>query len=356
MTLGASLMNSLSEIEKLRFSRQMILPDIGEEGQLKLKNARVLIVGMGGLGTFSSLLLAEMGIGFLRIVDRDIVEYSNLHRTPLYSEKDLNHAKVEVAANRLRSLNPNLVVEPYAGHLDTTNIKELMQDVDIVIDALDNFETRRIINRESHQNQIPLLFAGVGARSGNLTVFNLYEESPCLDCLYHGINDDDLESCDIIGIHPVLLPIITGIQVHEAVEVILKKSSSLNGSLLYIDLNSLSFDKISIQKSPVCPVCSSEPNIDEVRSFSGYKALDICGGNNYMLIPGEKRVFNIEVIEKMLESNYSVSTKGKLAITVTFTDDINITLFKGGNVLIRGVLSAEKALLAWNEIQTKISE
>ncbi|NHJ02396.1 MAG: HesA/MoeB/ThiF family protein [Candidatus Heimdallarchaeota archaeon] len=348
-------MNFLSDTERIRYSRQIVLPDIGEEGQLKLKRARILIAGMGGLGTFSSLLLAEIGVGFLRIVDRDIVEHTNLHRTPLYTTKDLNRAKVEVAAERLKRLNPELVVEPFACHLDASNIEELMEDIDIVIDALDNFETRRIINRESYKRKIPLLFAGVGARSGNLAIFNLKEDSLCLDCLYHGILDDELETCDIIGIHPALLPIITGIQIHEAIEVIIKGSSILDGSLLFIDLNSLNFDQIPIHKNPICPVCSTENYIQDFESINDYRVLDICGGDNYMFVPGKKKIFELEKIYNDLKSLYSISTKGKLAVTIDFTNNIKITLFKGGNVLIRGSSSPENAQQIWDTLKTKIS-
>jgi len=133
-----------------------------------------------------------------------------------------------------------------------------VQGIDLVIDGLDNFETRRIINQSCVQREIPFVFCGVSAHSGNLALFNVKKTSPCLSCLYHYINDDDLESCDITGIHPALLAITTGIQVYEAINILLEKQSSLENSLLFIDLPGMNFDQIPLQKNPNCPVCSEK--------------------------------------------------------------------------------------------------
>ncbi|MFX1515709.1 MAG: ThiF family adenylyltransferase [Promethearchaeota archaeon] len=342
---------SLSDIEKLRFARQIVLSDFGEEGQIKLKQARILVVGIGGLGTFSTLLLAEMGIGYLRIVDRDIVEHTNLHRTPLYTNADLDRAKVEVAADRLKELNPAMDIDIHACHVGSANIDDLLEGIDIVVDALDNFETRRIINRACVQRGIPLIFCGVSGRSGNLTVFNLTKKSSCLSCLYHEINDDELESCDITGVHPAILPIITGIQVHEAINILLRGESSLDGNLLFINLKTLNFDKIPILKNPTCSICSKSVEYSTDSPLDRWISLDICGGDNFMLVPQMKIHYDIEKLKSQIENQFSIIKTGTHSLSLRFSDNVLITIFTGGNVLIRGLKTSQLALEIWEDIK-----
>jgi len=343
--------DSLSDIEKLRFARQIVLSDFGEEGQLKLKQARILVVGIGGLGTFSTLLLAEMGIGYLRIVDRDIVEHTNLHRTPLYTNADLDRAKVEVAADRLKELNSTIEIDTHACHVGSANIDDLLEGIDIVIDALDNFETRRIINRACVQKGIPLIFCGVSGRSGNITVFNLTKQSSCLSCLYHEINDDELESCDITGIHPAILPILTGIQVHEAINILLGGESFLDGILLFVDLKTLNFDKIPILKNPTCFICSNDAEYTADSPLDKWVPLDICGVDNFMLIPQMKMNYDIDKIKSQIENKFSITKIGTHSLSLKLTNNVLTTIFKGGNVLIRGVKTPQIALEIWEDIK-----
>lgn len=341
----------LSDVEKLRYARQIVLSDFGEEGQLKIKQARILVVGIGGLGTFSTLLLAEMGIGYLRIVDRDIVEHTNLHRTPLYTNADLDRAKVEVAADRLKELNPVMNIDTHACHIGAANVDDLLDGIDIVIDALDNFETRRIINRACVKKGIPFIFCGVSARSGNITVFNFKKQSPCLSCLYHEINDDELETCDITGVHPAMLPILTGIQVHEAVNILVRGESLLNGLLFFIDLKSLNFDKIPIQKNPTCSVCSESAEYAIKYPIDEWVSLDICGGDNFMLVPQMKKNFDIHAMKSQFETRYSIIKIGTHSLTLTLANNVLMTIFRGGNVLVRGVKTHQLALEIWDEIK-----
>lgn len=347
-------MSNLTEEEKLRYARQITLADFGEDAQSKIKQSRILVVGLGGLGTFSSLLLTEIGIGYLRIIDRDIVEQTNLHRTPLYTAADLDRAKVEVAGDRLKKLNPSMVVDTHACHVGISNIDDLLDGIDIVIDALDNFETRRIINQACVQKGIPFIFCGVSARSGNISVFNLGKESPCLSCLYHGVNDNDLESCDITGIHPAILPIVTGIQVYEALDIIIFGKSSLDSSLLFIDMKNLSFDKIPIQKNPDCPVCSDLSDYGVISPASEYQTIEICGGSNYMVVPQMKVSFDLPQINSRIKNDFTVTKIGTHSLTLLLPNNVLVTIFKGGNVLIRGVKTASLALKIWKEIKRMV--
>ena len=341
----------LTDNEKHYFSRQIVLPRFGEQGQLKLRQSKILIAGIGGLGAFSSLLLAEMGIGYLRIVDRDLVEQTNLHRSPLYTEEDLDIAKVEAASLRLQRINPSMVIDTHASHINEGNIEELLDGIDIVIDGLDNFETRRIINKECVKRKIPFVFCGVSGRIGNLAVFNANSESPCLSCLYHDVDDKDLESCDITGIHPALLAIVTGLQVHEAVDLLIHGNTTLNGVLLFIDLQNMSFSKIPLQKNKSCHICGALEDETVFRKFQDYQALDLCGDNTVMVVPTKNIPFNFKQVLKNISSEYSILKEGKLAFTFHFTEEVIITIFRGGNALIRGINSKKSALALWEDLK-----
>ena len=341
----------LTDDEKRHFSRQIVLPRFGERGQQKLRQSKVMIAGIGGLGAFSSLLLAEMGIGYLRIVDRDLVEHTNLHRSPLYTEEDLDLAKVEAASLRLKRINSSMVIDTHACHINEGNIEELLEGIDIVIDGLDNFETRRIINAECVKRKIPFVFCGVSGRIGNLAVFNANNESPCLSCLYHEVNDKDLESCDITGIHPALLATVTGLQVHEAVDILLHGKSALVGTLLFIDLQNMSFNKIPVQKNEFCRICATTETDTVSNQLADYRSLELCGNNTVMIVPTKKIHFKFQQALDNISTEYSVLKQGKFAFTFQFSKDVVITIFRGGNALIRGQNSKESALILWEELK-----
>jgi adenylyltransferase/sulfurtransferase len=344
----------LTEDERRYYSRQIVLPDFGESGQKKLKEARILIAGIGGLGTFSSMLLAEMGVGYLRIVDRDIIEKTNLHRTPLYTEEDLDYSKVEVAAIHLKRLNPKMTVETHACHINNENIKTLLDgEINLVIDGLDNFTTRRIINRECVKRGIPFIFCGVSGITGNVAAFNASQEAPCLSCLYHEVNDNDLESCDITGIHPALLAVMTGFQVHEAINLLLQQDTALNANLLFVDLKIMSFNQIPLHKNPQCPVCSSKKEKVDRSLTKEYYSLDLCGENSIMIVPERSIEFNFANVKESITSEYNVVKEGKLAVTIQYSDNITITFFQGGNALFRGLDSKDAVLTIWKDLQRK---
>ncbi len=341
----------LSEEEKLYYSRQIVLPNIGITGQVKIKQAKVLVVGIGGLGTFSTLLLAEMGVGYLRIVDRDIIEKTNLHRTPLYSEEDLDHAKVEIAAKHLKKLNPSMEIDTHACHINNSNISDLLEGIDLVIDGLDNFDTRRIVSRECVKRGVPFIFCGVSGRIGNVAIFNSSKDAPCLACLYHEVNDDDLESCDVTGIHPALLAIITGLQVHEAINFLLHRHTTLNNSLLFVDLQNISFNRIPIQKSSNCKVCSTSEDLLVEEPKTGYSSLALCGPDSFMVVPEHKQAIALQHAINRLEKDFDIIKQGELAFSFKFDKDIVVTIFRGGNALIRGTKTKDKALKIWEKLK-----
>ncbi len=244
-----------------------------------------------------------------------------------------------------------MVIDTHASHINEGNIEELLDGIDIVIDGLDNFETRRIINKECVKRKIPFVFCGVSGRIGNLAVFNAHSESPCLSCLYHDVDDKDLESCDITGIHPALLAIVTGLQVHEAVDLLLHGNTTLNGILLFIDLQNMSFSKIPLQKNKSCHICGVPKSETVITKFQDYQALDLCGDNTVMIVPTKNLPFNFKQVLKNISDEYSILKEGKLAFTFHFTEDVIITIFRGGNALIRGIKSKKSALALWEDLK-----
>ncbi len=252
-------LNSLTEEEKERYQRQIILKNIGKEGQERLKKSHIAIVGVGGLGSISIMYLASMGIGFIRIVDHDVVETSNLHRQIVYTIHDLGYPKVEVAKKRLEAMNPNCKVEPLSVFVSPNNVKEIIEGVDLVIDALDNFSTRFIINKACVQRNIPYVFGGVLSTIGNASTFIPHDDdSPCLECIFSKVRDEEIETTATVGIHPSIIGIISCIQISEAVRILTGKKPLLKGKLLFGDLETLDFQTIEIVKNPSCPTCSKK--------------------------------------------------------------------------------------------------
>ncbi|HDD69599.1 MAG TPA: HesA/MoeB/ThiF family protein, partial [Candidatus Bathyarchaeota archaeon] len=181
------------------YSRQIVMKELGNEGQRKLGKAKVAIVGLGGLGTASALYLALAGVGHLRLIDQDTVELHNLHRQILYTPEDLRYPKVEVSAKRLRKVNPLVKVEAFPENLNASNVEKLLSGVDCVVDGLDNMRTRYLVNRACAKLRIPYIFGAAIGIEGNLSVF-APPETPCLECVFPNIEDSSLMSCDVRGV------------------------------------------------------------------------------------------------------------------------------------------------------------
>jgi adenylyltransferase/sulfurtransferase len=231
-----------------------VLKDIGYEGQLKLKKTKVCVIGLGGLGGTASIQLARLGVGFLRLVDRDVVERSNLHRQFLYNFKDIGRRKAEVAAERINLINPNVEVDSRHCSVDVGVVNNLVKDVNVVIDGLDRIETRYVINRACVWAGIPYVFGSATETYGNASTI-IPSKTPCLECFYPHLKDEMLPAPAEVGVHPSLPSIIASIQVSEALRIIKGEKPCLADLLLYFDLRNMSFDKIAVLRQKNCPVC-----------------------------------------------------------------------------------------------------
>jgi molybdopterin/thiamine biosynthesis adenylyltransferase len=251
---------ALDSLEKVRFQRQLLIPGFTEASQGRLKAAKILVVGAGGLGSPVLLYLAAAGIGSITICDADQVELSNLNRQVIHSTETLGRKKTGSASQRLRDLYPDVHISERPERMDADNVAQLCHGVDLVLDCLDSFESRRLLNREAVRRRLPLIHAGVQGLSGQVGVFRP-ADGPCLECL---LPPPDVERTnDSASVNSAPLPILGAaagvlgsIQAMEAVKVITGLGNPLFGRVLFFDGWNAGFDEIMLKKDPDCPICS----------------------------------------------------------------------------------------------------
>lgn len=331
-------LNGFSDVEIEYYSRQMILEDVGAEGQLKLKNAKVCIVGLGGLGSLISIQLASMGVGHLRILDRDVVEISNLQRQHLYGVDVLGYPKVEAADKRLRLLNPFIEIEPIPSALRSANAEELIRGVDVVVDGLDRMAPRYILNRMCVKLGIPYVYGAALTNVGNVSTI-IPGKTACLECFQGGIDDASLPTCAVVGVNPSIINIIASIQASEAVKIILGKKPSLAGALLFCDLTNLSFDKITLHKAESCPICGSKPSSKPCQPKDN-PVEEICGrdGRRVLIFTPEKDAnLDMGIVNKKIEEiGFTVTVKAEMGSTFSKNMEKKGSILKSGVMILEG--------------------
>ncbi len=248
----------MNDEQLLRYSRQIMLPELDIEGQQKLLNATVLLIGLGGLGSPVSMYLAATGVGHLILVDFDTVELSNLQRQIVHSTDDIDRPKVESAKDRLLALNPDCKITLINKQLDENELLKEIKKVDVVIDGSDNFPTRFAVNKACFENKAPLVSGAAIRFEGQLSVFDhRHEDNPCYRCLY---NDEEMaaETCSQTGVVAPLLGIIGSLQALETIKLITGIGESLIGKLLLFDATTTEFQTMSFKKDPACPICGKK--------------------------------------------------------------------------------------------------
>ena len=247
-----SLNLNKNQLEK--YSRQIILKNIGVLGQKKILNSKVLIIGMGGLGCPVAEYLTRSGIGVLGIVDDDLISISNIHRQSLYNQKDLNKSKVKIAQKKLKDINSKTKVNTYNFRLDKKNYTKIINSYDYIVDGTDNFETKFLINDISLKYKKFLVTGAISKFDGHIFSFNFNnKKDPCLRCFYQEQTiTDDVLNCEYEGILGTVAGIIGTMQANEILKNILKIGQSLNGFILIIDLLNLNFRKVKINKRKKC--------------------------------------------------------------------------------------------------------
>jgi len=252
----------LSQEERLRYSRHLLMPEVGPEGQDRLKAARVLCIGAGGLGSPAALYLAAAGVGKLGLVDSDDVDLSNLQRQILHGTKDVGRKKLDSARDRLRDANPNVRVEPHQMRFAAENALDLVGQYDIIVDGSDNFPTRYLSNDACVWARKPNVYGSVFRFDGQATVFAPHLNGPCYRCLFpEPPEPGTVPNCAEAGVLGVLPGLIGLVQAIEAIKLILGKGETLVGRLLHFDAMKMKFREFQLRRDPECPVCGKSPTI-----------------------------------------------------------------------------------------------
>ena len=229
-----------NEIE--RYSRQIILKDIGVSGQKKLKKSRVLIVGLGGLGCPAAEYLSRAGVGTIGLIDHDKVNLSNIHRQSMFTASDINKYKVDVVKQRIKKVNSYVKIKSFKKKIDDFNIKKIIQSFDIIIDGTDNFNSKFLINKFSKILKKVFISGAIGKFDGHIFGFNFSKKTkPCLESFYQGIPDDSIANCEEDGVIGTVAGLVGNIQANEAIKHILNIGKCLNGKVLIINLLNLEF-------------------------------------------------------------------------------------------------------------------
>jgi len=261
---------TLNNDEILRYSRHLIMPEVGMEGQLKLKAARVLCIGAGGLGSPLALYLAAAGVGTLGIVDFDVVDYTNLQRQIIHSTADVGRKKLDSAAEKLKAINPFLNIQKFETRLSSDNALELFRDFDIVADGTDNFPTRYLVNDACVLTGKPNVYGSIFRFEGQASVFAT-EEGPCYRCLYPEPPPPGLvPSCAEGGVLGILPGLVGVMQATEVIKLILGKGEPLIGRLLLIDALGMKFRELKLRKNPDCPACGKHPTITKLIDYQEF--------------------------------------------------------------------------------------
>ena len=268
----------LTPRERLRYARHLILPDVGIEGQRRLKAARALVIGAGGLGSPVGLYLAAAGVGRIGLVDFDVVDETNLHRQVLFGESDIGRHKLDAAVDRLRDVNPHIEIVPHPVRLTSENALDLFADYDLVVDGTDNFPTRYLVNDACVLSGKPYVYGSIFRFEGQVSVFAA-KDGPCYRCLFREPPPPGLvPSCGEAGVLGVLPGVIGSLQALEAIKWILGVGDSLVGRLVLFDALALRFREVRIRRNPDCPVCGDRPTVTELIDYEAFCGLKPASG------------------------------------------------------------------------------
>ncbi len=329
----------LSNREIAHYSRHLILPEVGLKGQEKLKDARVLLVGTGGLGAPAAQYLAAAGVGTLGLVDFDVVDESNLHRQILFTKDDVGKSKAQTAAARLRAMNPHIDVQVHETRFEASNAHGILRDYDMILDGTDNFPTRYLANDVAVLQGKPNVYASIFRFEGQASVFDA-RRGPCYRCLYAKPPPPGLvPSCAEGGVLGVLPGIMGSIQAAEAIKLIVGRGEPLIGKLLLFDALEMEFTKLRLAKNPDCPLCGPRATIKELIDYE-----EFCG------IRGEEEEVpeGIPAMDaRALEAR--LARKDVLLVDVREPHEAEIARIPGGKLVPLHELAARAAELPQTE-------
>ncbi|MGI0086729.1 MAG: ThiF family adenylyltransferase [Nitrosotalea sp.] len=343
--------SELSSKELERYSRQVMLEEIGYEGQLKLRNTKVCVVGVGGLGNPIVSRLVAMGIGTIRIVDRDVVELSNLHRQTMFDESDIGQVKVESAARKLKKMNSDVVIEALPVSVNDYTALDIVEGCDVVIDALDSVNARYSLNKACVKKNIPFVTGAAVGVSGQ--VFTIIpNQTACYHCVFPSLDENSMPTCSTEGVHPSILSIVGGIEVAEAVKISIGRSPTLTNKLLYIDLDNLDFSTAEFKKVDECSVCGKGKKEELPKQELIIE--ELCGRSR------GKRTFSItpttmleidmpKITNTASTKGFKIQSQGELGLSIS-TNDIFVSFLKRGSAVIVGEKDEDSAIALYKTL------
>lgn len=328
-----------------RYSRQVLFKPIGEDGQRKLKESRVLIVGAGALGTASAEMLVRAGVSHVTIVDRDYVEWSNLQRQQLYTEADAESGtpKAQAAALQLSKINRDVTVEAHVLDFFDFAPKHPVDHFQLIMDATDNFETRLYINDLAQKNRIPWIYGGATGSTG-ITYTIVPGVTPCLSCMLETLPAEN-DTCDTVGIIAPVIQWVTAHQVTEAMKLLTGNTQDLRGTLLFTDIwtNQQTSIKANTMKKSDCPSCGANPTYPYLQENRSVKTTMLCGRDTVQIRPAEERPLNKLEIEKKLTKVSQKMMVNDFLIHAHLDKTRKVVIFQDGRVLLHGMTSVAEA-------------
>jgi len=320
-----------------RYSRQILLPEIGPEGQKALGRSRVVVIGCGALGTHSLSFLARAGVGSVMVVDRDIVEESNLQRQALFSEKDVGRAKAKVAEERLREFNSEIDIHGEVVDISHANVARIIRDATVVVDATDNMDTRFLVNDACVKLGIPWIYAGAVGTVG--MVMPIVRDGPCLRCLFaHPPQPGTLPTCDTVGIINTLPSLVASLAVTEAFKIMQDKEPLRD--LIVIDMWQSEIQKVKVRRDPKCECCGKH-NFEFLQARKRKLVVTLCGRNAVQIVPSNPFRGDLgDLKRKLARSGEATMMDGLLKFK---TREVDMTVFPDGRTIIGGTTDLAKA-------------
>lgn len=325
-------------MDTTRYSRQILFAPIGAEGQEKLLSSRVAIVGMGALGTVLANHMVRAGVGYVRVIDRDFVEASNLQRQMLYHE---HHAAVGLpkaiaAAETLRKINSGVTIDPVVADLTWANAEEHLANVDLVLDGTDNFQVRFLVNDVCVKHNIPWVYGG-GVSANGMTFPIIPEVTPCLRCLFDTApGPGSTQTCDTAGVIGPIIHIVASYQAVEAFKILVGAEDKVRRTMLNLSIWDYSTSSIDIKgaKRSNC-VCCGERTFEYLEPRSGTEAVSMCGRNTIQITPSEPWEVDLPALAARLSASGQVESN-KFLVRFSATDEIRLVIFGDGRVLVQG--------------------
>ncbi len=339
------------------YSRVLPLPFMTYE-KLKIVQERlVTVIGVGGLGTVSTEQLLSLGVGKLRLVDRDIIENHNLPRQKLFFIKDIGDAKVEVAKKFLTKRNPFAKIETLTESFDSSNSERILQGSDIIVDGLDNFQARKVLNKTAYQLNIPWVFGGALGTTGNVMTITFRESTPCFNCFFDQIVDEGLPTCETAGVSSSILALVASIQVNEVIRILIGEKPLLEGKLLFLDLEDYQMEIIDIEQRDDCSVCSENAELVEEEVINEYiseccgrlSVVTLCERERFIVKPEKKPDIDFDKAQNFLEKKFSGRKYGSYGYEFKYKD-AEIFLMRTFVMSIKNSESPENAVVLFKKV------